>query len=282
MGVINGVGGAIHKDGVAVSTIGEWEVSYEGDLQTFVASNTDGGTVSRDGNTDWSGQYRAKGHTPAVKHGETFAFIGSVDGTNGVSGDAIVDDIEIVIDIESGAIIEHTVNFSANGALTEGAAAASDATDVDAPTSIGCKVKYHTVGALWDGSETELPDVRTVTIRMRSNNAPYNSSSTGGATKRTVGGLEADVSISVYTDDFSALPSINAYNEVRIFVDATDYWEFNFLQWGEHSGLGADIEGQENVEATLNGTWSAYDDAATPVKGAITTPGGTDGDVWGA
>lgn len=244
MSTISGIGGAV--DGA--STVRAWSISSKADLQEFAASNTQGASGALPGNTDWSGQYSSYLPQPAVMPGEEFAFVGSIDGTKGASGTAIVDSVEITINIEGGNIISHTVNFSAAGTLTLGAAVAVDETIPGATTSIGCKVQIGPVG----GAVADLPDVRTVTITITAANAAYVNSSTAGKTLRKRGNWNATVAISVHTADFSTLPQPNDVKIVHVYVNATDYYEFNWLIFGEATDLSVDREQATIVGGTLN------------------------------
>jgi len=246
MGTISGIGGAV--DGV--NTVRTWTISSSADLQSFAASNTAGATGRAIGNKDWSGSYTAYGPQPVKMPGEKFTFTGSIDGTNGATGDAIVDSVEISIDIEGGGIIAHTVSFSSDGELSLGAAVAVDAT-VPAPyTSIGCKVELAAVAA--EPQYGELANVRTVTLSFSAENPSYIDSSTAGQTKRHVGNIDLEVSIGVYVDDFADLPALNTVQSAKIYVSDTEYWEISWLMFGEASDLTVDREGAAIVGASLN------------------------------
>jgi len=267
MGVISGRAGAVN----GVSTMRTWTISTSADVQAAVASNTKHGTVVIDGNTDWSGNYTAYGHTPAKLPGETFAGTFSLDETNGLAGSAIVDSVTIVVDIFAGAIIQHTVNFSGNGAVTRGAAAATDVTIPDPPTSIGCKLEIGTmVGtAVW----TAVTDVRTMTLVLTSSNQAYVSSDTAGATKRLEGNLSGTFAATVYTDDPSDLPEENDVYRVRMYVTPTLFWLLEFVEFAGQADLGADVEGATIVGANLTGQWTGYASvSAVATEGSIKTP----------
>jgi hypothetical protein len=271
MSVLSGISGAIN----GIPGVRNWSIDTSADVQEYVDSGTSGGKSRTIGNTDWSGSYSSYGHTPGALPGDAFAFAGSIDGTNGASGTAIVDSIDVSIDIESGGIIEHTVNFSANGDLTLGAVAAADASVSDPPTAIGCKIELGTVVAspVW----TEVPDVRTVSISIEAGNQAYVSSSTGGANRRLAGNVNATVSYTVYTDDFSDLPEPNDITAMRVYIDDTDYWEFLWLMYGEASGLEVNREDASPVGATLNtGMKGTTDVEGTPTTGSITDPSATE------
>lgn len=267
MAVLSGIGGAV--DGV--ETMRTWTVNHSADLQAIVASNTDQGTIVLDGNTDWTGSYTSYGHTPVRMPQDGFTFTGSIDETNGATGTAICDSIEIVNDIETGAVIAHTVNFSANGALSLGAAAAADASTPDPPTSIGTDVQVGTaVGVpVW----TALTDVRGWTLTLTADNQNYVSSDTSGGNLRLAGNISGTIAVPVYEDDFADLPTVNSHSYIRLYVTATTYWDIGFVQWGEASDLMVDREAAAVIGATLNGQWTGWASVdAASTKGYIKDP----------
>jgi hypothetical protein len=267
MGVISGFGGAVN----GAESVRNWSITETADTQAVVASNTKGGTTRGPGNTDWSGSYSAYGHTPDVMPGEVFTFAGNMNNGKGATGTAIVDEVSLTINIETGAIIEHSVNFSANGALTFGTVAATDASVPCPPTSIGCKVQLATPAG--SPSFADLEDVRTVTLTLTRANAAYVNSETSGGTRRTKGNLDFTLAITVHTDDANDLPDVNLVRSVRIFVNATEYWELNWVRFSEISGVEVDIEGAGIVGATLNASMQGFtsiSDVCT--EGSIITP----------
>lgn len=252
------------------TTLG-WKVSLSADTKQFTASNTKGASGRTDGNKTWSGSFNALGAQPAVIPGTTFTFAGDKGDGKGVSGTAMVDSVEIKVDIEAGEIISYTVNFSGDGEYTLGAVVAADATLPDVETSIGRKVELCTPAAepVW----AELDDVRVVTITLSASNGEYVSSSTGGFTKRVAGNLDASISISVYTDDYGTLPGPNAIKGVRVYTSATAFWEFNWIKFAELSDLEADRSNTNPIGATMNGAFSGFTKiGATMTEGSIKTP----------
>lgn len=270
MGVISGVNGAVDGSG----SVRTWEVTATNDVVNVFNSATKGMAITQPGNDDWSGSYTAHGHTPVRMPGQGFTFTGSVDGTNGVTGTAIVDSVEIVINIETGEKIGHTVNFSGNGALSKGAAAATDTSTPDTPTSIGAKVEIATPAAV--PSWGELEDVRTVTITITAENQSYVNSGTEGGTRRAVGNLSASLSIDVHTDDPNDLPDEGDVRGVRVFVNATEFWLFDWIVFNSIGPISVDIEGAGIVEATVAGEYTGYTAiGGDTTEGEITNPADT-------
>jgi len=233
-----------------VSNVGLWEIALKASQAEFVNSATGGGTGRLAGNVDWNGHYQADGSIPVKMPGQVFAFVGSADGSLGVAGDALVDDVEINWDVEGAKNIEHTVNFSANGPLTFGEAGAVDESLSDPQSSVGCKVTLGTLAA--EPVFTELLDVRKIKLKISAKNSPYVSSSTAGQTKRVPGPIDADVSIDVYCEDLADLPAVNSLAALRMYVSATAYWQLDWVIFGEHTGIQADRRSGKLVGATIN------------------------------
>lgn len=269
MGVISGIGGVVN----GVSEMQNWEVSSKAALADFVSSSTKGGTGRTIGVTDWSGSYNALGALPVSMPGEALSFTGSIEGTKGVTGTAIVNDVEITWDIEGGKPIKHAVNFSANGALSIGAAVATDVTVSNAPTSIGMKVELGTLVAspVW----TELADVRTITLKISAKNQSYADSSSAGGTKRVKGPIDFSLAIAVYTDETLVIPTPNTIKAVRLYTAAAAYWELLWAMFQDASGIQVDRETAKIVGCTLNASMCATTlISATPTAGSIKKPGG--------
>jgi hypothetical protein len=268
MAVLSGIAGAV--DGV--DTVGRWTVNHAADLQAIFASNTKEGPVVLDGNLDWSGSWQSKKSTPDHMPGDAVTFKGSIDGTNGATGTVIIDAVEIEVDIEAGAAIACTVEFSRNGALTLGVSAASDATVPDPPTSIGCKAALGTAVAVpvW----TDISDVRSWRLRLERDNQAYVSSDTSGGNLRLAGNLSGTIVVAVYEDDFADLPAVNSHSYIRLYVTATTYWDIGFVIWGEASDITVDREAAAIVGATMNGQWTGFADVdGNATEGYIKKPG---------
>ena len=209
--------------------------------------------------------------------GAAFEFKGSIDGSVGANSGAAgarVDQVEIRIDIEAAAIIDHTVSFSANGALTFGATVATDATVPSPPTSKGCKIQ--TAAAIGTPVFTSIAGVRTITITITSDNKRYVDADSAGQAKRTAGNIDFTVSYSVYTADFSAaeVPLVNTVANLRVFVDATTFWDLKWCKYADASDLGVPVESADNVAATLNVAMEGFTDVdgTTPTEGFIKNP----------
>jgi len=271
MSVLSGKLGAVN----AVDTVRSWRISTSAALQAFIASNTNGMSGQAEGNVDWVGQYAAYGHTPLKMPGDTFTFTGSCDGAKGCFGPAIVDSAEVVIDIETGAVIAHTVNFSGTGALTLGAAVVADSEVPAIFSSIQRKVEMSAIaGAV---AYTELAHIRTVTLRFSAANTAYVDSSTSGHVSREAGNLTVGLSLSVYeaSGDLANLAAVlpNTWKKVRVYVTATEYWEFNACVFENATDFVIDREAATICGFTIGARFSGiYNDGTGLVIGSIVDP----------
>jgi len=274
--VLSGTGAAV--DGV--STAFQWSAEVSAELQAYRASNTFGATGRVKGNKDWSGSYSAYGGEPAVMPGDAFNFVGSIDGADGITGPARVSQIELTWNIEEGSILSHTVSFEGNGVVTRGTSEAEDVTIPDVPSSIDTKLEIAPLG----GSFTEVEDVRSMALTITAENQSYASSSTSGTIKREKGNIDFTGSYSLYTDDFANFPAENTDHMLRLYTNATEYWELKWVKVAGHSDLEANKEDANIVAGTVNFEMNGFNPAATPdleaATGYIKRPSEMAGSEW--
>lgn len=270
MGVLSGTAGAIN----GISHIFDWVISSSQDLAKIVASSTSGGSVRLAGNSDWQGAYVASGATPTHMPGEEFTFTGSIDGTNGATGVVLVSRVRISCPLKDGKEIIHTVEFASNGALSLGAAAATDVTKLAPLTSIGCKIKEGTVAN--PVVYTEVVDIEGWELEITADNAEYVSSSTAGGTRRLAGNIDFRVTVPRLLGDFADLPAVGSELALQLFVDGTTFWQ---LEWARVSGvsdLKVDVATREPIGATveyeMNGVVTISGDPDVVTTGTIKNP----------
>ena len=287
MSVISGIGGHVSKDGTTkIPCVRTWGVTYNAGINEAVCSATQGARLRVEGNTDWTGNYTGYGALPDVLPGDTFEFNGAITGSGasavGVEGDAICDSIQIDWDIEGGGIINHTVQFGADGALTFGTIdCPADDSIPDPPKAAGMKVE---IAADPFTTFAEIAEVRTAQLTISKSNLPYTSSGTGSQTRRMEGNLDASLSLSVYaadSDGWASLPKPNDIYAVRLYtsISPAEYWLLKWMMFSELGGMDVDMEGGALVGGTLAAALNAFTDVSgTPTVGAITKPGG--GNLW--
>ena len=256
--VISGINA--HIDGI--STLRKWKVRMKNMVAEGAASDAPGGIQRLAGNKDWNGIYLAYGHTPVQFPGDAFSFSGDVDANYGISGTGIVDKITLICPVEKGDRIEQIVEFSANGALTAGAAAATAGATPAIYSAISRKVALDTV---------DVTDVRGWKLVMSARNKPYASSTTAGQVQRTAGNIDAQFEYMTYQDDASQFPTEGDMSVVRFYVTASTYWELTWGIFEEIGEWGGDLEGAENVGAVVRGSYSAFNSTS---MGTIRNPAG--------
>jgi hypothetical protein len=239
-----------------------WSISPTAEVTEFSDTGTEGAVGQLDGVEDWTGSFSSYGHTPIVMPGEDFTFTGSIDGTNGATGSAICDSVEITWNQEAKAPIECVVNFSGDGELTLGAAAGTaGAVGLPLLADESCVVNI--------GSAVH---VRTVKLTISRDNKAYHDTEAAGFKKREAGRLSASMSWTRFVDSFASLGAVNTVVTVKLYVTSTLFWE---IQSGKYTGPTCDLdrEGGELVSATENLAFTALNDAGA--LGTIKLPGGT-------
>ncbi len=253
MSVLTGITGAVDS----VHTVGRWDVNSSADLAAVIASNTKAGRLHLAGNKDWAGSYKAFGHTPQKMPGDSFTFTGKMDTKAGptvigVEGLALVDQVVIVIDVEAGLPIVHDVTFSADGALTylDSYTDFSDTVVPDPPSSIGAKIE--TAEAIATPVFTEIIDFRTATLTITRENVAYVSAATAGQTRRKLGNFNIELSFAIYEADSTKLIVPNAIKHIKLWVNATEFWELKWMRFGDLSDIEVNRETGDIIGATLN------------------------------
>lgn len=253
MSVIAGINGAVS----GINTTRSWNITSLADLQAIIASNTKSGRIRLAGNRDWNGGYSAYGHTPIKLPGDSFTFTGKMDTKAGptvigVEGVALVDQVVITIDLEAGLPIAHEVAFSSNGILAYSDALTdfSDTTIPDPPSSIGTKLEL--AEAIATPVFTEVTDFRTAVFTLTRDNASYVSAATAGDTKRLAGNFDCALTYGIYEGDPTKYVQPNVIKHVRLFVNATEYWELKWMRYGDVSDVEVNIETGVIVGASMN------------------------------
>ncbi len=266
------------------STVRNWTVNDLQEPQPFVASNTKAGTGRRVGIYDWTGSFGNYGGQPNVMPGDAFAFSGltapdtDVQGTTGVTYDglAMVDSVVITWNWGAGEILSYVVNFSGDGELTNSSAILSDVTVPDVPIIADTNIEYETVVP---DTFTAWLDLAQAVLTLTTANQPYVNSGTiqsGKVVRRRVKGItDFTIAITDQANERTGLPDLGDDLRLRMFINATEFYE---LQWGQltdYSGILTDIETGAIIQRTANVGMNGYDDTGT--EGTIILPDLT---VW--
>jgi len=208
--------------------------------------------------------------------GDQFTFTGSIDGNKCVQGLALAQEAEITIDIESGLPISHVVRFGAKGTLNRAYVADPDIADTVVPnftSSVGCKIQTGPVGTQ-PPTFTEDADVRTITLTFTQDQPTYTSSGTAGVTQRVKANLDVRLQYGRYVDDFSLLVGENVVKQIRVFVNATDFYDLRWMRCEDATDMEVDIETGQPVSAvSVFGMDGFQLVSATPTVGLINKPG---------
>ena len=276
MGYITGKKGMVN----GANTVRLWRIETLSPGGLYAGSNAAGAHDRIDGWKDWRGIYAAYGHTPPVMPGEEFTFTGSIDGTKGVTGPAIVETVAIVIEIpqqedQPPTPINYMVEFKGNGELTRGAAAVSDTTVPNVPNPKHLKVEYATPG----GTEyTTLCSVYKAQLQFASKNPVYRKGCNDGMTYRLAGNIDGRLQVEMYESDAAVLPVEGNNYSVKIHVTDSLFWKIDWMKLEAIMPFEVPIESANLVYANLS--WSLKSVALigeTPTRGSIAKPGGT---IW--
>ena len=258
-----------------ISTMRQWQLNDTSTPKAFVASNTQGGTGRKKGNTDWTGSLGAYGGSPAHMPNDTFDFKGftaPTDGANGPTykGNVMVDQVAIQWNWENADIISHTLQFGSNGPLTEDVEApTTDGTAPNVPAIIGQEVSIGTD----DSGPAVILNVKSAALTIKAAVKTYVNSSTDGVVQRVPGNIDWDATVVVDECDFSEMPfTIGDDVLIRLPAGGDLYWE---LKWGIVSGfqnLQVDRESNNIIGFTMHFEMNGFSDEDESV-GHILLPG---------
>ena len=109
------------KDGQVNSfdDITGWTINVTSNNAAYASSSTGGWKKRVPGVKDWSGTFSGKfnGELP-VAEGEEVALTLTLDGSSSFSGDAVIDQITLQVDVDDGDVVGFTASFSGSGELT--------------------------------------------------------------------------------------------------------------------------------------------------------------------
>ena len=261
-----------------LSTVEAWELSDAKGADTYVASNTRGGTVRGGGIRSWSGSFRGRGTIPPVMPNEVYPFDGytspttGVEGTDGIvySGNVLVTQISLTWNWATNLIFAWTAQFQGFPGLTIASATPTlDASIPPTASACGTSITY--------GADIEIPKLTQATLTITANvSSEANSSTTSGGecyTSPTPGPI--DWTLAMTQEDHlrgvSGYPDLGSNLELKAYVDATNFWHLKFGRLLDYSGLQIDRNGQL-ISRTINVAMQASDGTSI---GKIVKPGET-------
>jgi hypothetical protein len=123
MAVLSGKNGTLYVGEDEITPVSNWRLRVTSDNPDYAANDTGGWKKRAAGVKDCSGSFDVKvedaGNCP-VEEGDTVALKLHVDATgeNYYDVPAIIDEIEVNVDINEGRIVAFAIDFSGNGAIT--------------------------------------------------------------------------------------------------------------------------------------------------------------------
>jgi len=275
MGVHSGKFGTVN----GVSNVRNWTIEDEQELTKYVSSATGLGAGRNAGVESWSGGYSQYDAEPAAMPGDTISFIGytapttDVAGTNGVryTGTAVIDQVEIVWDWTTNAKIVSNTTFIGHLALVVAdGVAVVDAGAVTAASTSGGKIEYGVDIAV---AQTEWTNVTGITLTITAENVTYVNSSTviAGVVWQGVKAGTIDFTLTVTEEDDDRTKLIKgALTELRLYINATEYYQLIQARVKSFTGLSVDEESGAILSQTVNLEMAAAD--AAGVVGTIKLP----------
>lgn len=260
MGVFSGKYGVIGSH----DTVRNWMLSEISTPAEYRASNTLSGTGREEGIYDFRGSCEGYGAVPPVMPGEYFDFLGftapatGAYGTAGVTKsavNAIVEEVTLNWNFATGELLNWAMSFAAGEPLpiTEGAAATTDLV-LPVPKPVSClKVTLTESNTVW-------PNIVSVALTIRSNNQTFVNSSTLGMTGRRPGIIDftcAVVEENNQTDSNLVIANClgtapGGNNILRLWVDATTYWDLYWAHLVDVSDLRVDMDTGAIIQQTNN------------------------------
>lgn len=249
MGYISGKGGAVN----GVPEVRVWDMNAES-IGGPYASSASAGAVDRIvGSNDWTGRYGAYGDMPAVLFDDSFAFVGSVDGSVGVYGTAVVTQIRIDIEIpqepsQPPTPIAHVVEFKANGVLHKGAAVAADATVPNPPNPKDLNIQYAVPAA--SPSWIDLNgSVHRASLILRRPTPVYRRGKGYGFTNRVTGHFDAHLEFGCYVSAFTSTLEEGEIYGIKLYTSPTRTWLIDWMLCEALNEMKTPIEEAGFIEA---------------------------------
>jgi hypothetical protein len=123
MAVLSGKSGTLYLNSDEVTPVSNWKFTITSNNPSYAANDTGGWKQRAAGVCDSTGSFQVKvddsGHCP-VAEGDAATLQLHVDnsGNNYYQVPAIIDKIEVEVDLSAGKILAYAVEFSGNGAVT--------------------------------------------------------------------------------------------------------------------------------------------------------------------
>lgn len=265
-----------------MDTVRRWSLSELTRPAEFRASNTKSGTGRREGVYDYNGIIEGFAGVPPVMPSEYFDFLGYTAPTTGARGatgnehsanNAIVDEVTINWNWGTCELLSWMLRFSAGEplAITHGTGTTVDAVVPDPPITCGTKITLTTNDTVW-------PNIVTASLTIRAANVAYVNSSTQCLTGRRPGIIDWTAAIveqaNTPNTTLGLATCLGLYvggdTVLRLWVDATDYWDLKWAHLVDISDLTIDDDTGDIIQQTNNFAMYGY---LGGVEGYIARPG---------
>lgn len=256
------------------STVENWSINIQSTPQPYIASNTRGGTGRIMGVQDWNGNFQQKGGVPTKMPGDSLSFKGytapetDVVDTDGpvYEGDAIVDQVQLTWNWETGEPIMTVINFSGDGEVEETTDTLQDTTDPNVPGPRGLRI---TLGPDESGSDSDDLCTSQAQLIITAANQPYVNACTDNWTRRKPGPIDWTGTLTLHNDSGLDLPfEIGDDVELWWYVTETTYWITKWAHVVSFTGITADRAGPI-IGMTVNLGMNGFN----PDVGQIRLPG---------
>lgn len=119
MAAISGKGGSATFNSSQILQVTRWTLTHRSNNSAWASSSTSGYRNRVAGVKDWQGTIHAKYDASIVPEvGEIATLSLALDGSDSASGQAIIDEIELEVDIDTGQVVGYVLAYSGAGALT--------------------------------------------------------------------------------------------------------------------------------------------------------------------
>ncbi len=294
MAVIKGDLGSIHNADTPAefSSITGFSVSENRATQEYKASNTAGATGRLKGLYGWSGTYSALGAVPEALPRDirnVIFYLGPDDGVfqgagTTLTGQIIIDSVDITWDWENQVPIRHNVNFTGIGLITYIEAVDPTGAPNLIDTSAVALVEVCPTfieASLPDGAAFKtLTNITSAVLTLSADNTQNANSSTNCAQTSIPGGIDWGLVANRQETSFFVDPPAKTLvntsgNDYQIKVYTTDAL-FYLLKWGilkDHTNIQGSIEDGNIVGYSMNYQMQAFDQTAPGTIGQLDLPG---------
>jgi hypothetical protein len=265
-----------------MDTVRNWTINEQQAPARGIASNTAFGPLRRVGVRSWNGTFTRYGGLPLLMPGDLFTFRGygapvdDVVGSDGMvyDGQAMVGSVGLAWDWQGAGLLVETYNFAGHLALSKDDSAAPfpDLVLPDPLESCGTKIQY----SIGSGAYADFENLTAAQFTLNCALQAYVNSSTANWTGQKAGPIDWTLSLSQQDERrVAGVPDIGDDIRLKLFIDATRFWE---LLWGhvrDFTGIDANRETGAILARTINVDMTA-NTASGGALGSIDMPGATE------